>query len=138
MVARNYIHHIGTAELADMGGIYVLGHSPGTVLEDNVIAHVQSYHLFGWGVYLDEGASGVLVRRNLVHHTTGAGLHQHYGKDNRVEDNTFACARDIVRAGGVRALYFGLSTRTARVFCEVGLQFSLYEQISPWLDRALG
>ena len=52
--------------------------------------------------------------------------------------NTFACARDIVRAGGVRALYFGLSTRTARVFCEVGLQFSLYEQISPWLDRALG
>ena len=47
-------------------------------------------------------------------------------------------ARDIVRAGGVRALYFGLSTRTARVFCEVGLQFSLYEQISPWLDRALG
>ena len=109
MVARNYIHHIGTAELADMGGIYVLGHSPGTILEDNVIAHVQSYHLFGWGVYLDEGASGVLVRRNLVHHTTGAGLHQHYGKDNRVEDNTYcrcgkfldASLKDVASWGSV-------------------------------------
>ena len=75
-----------------MGGVYVLGHSPGTRIEDNVIAHVQSYHLFGWGVYLDEGASGVTVRGNLVHHTTGAGLHQHYGTDNTVEGNTFACA----------------------------------------------
>jgi len=92
VIARNFIHHIGTAELADMGGVYVLGHSEGTRIEDNVVAHVQSYHLYGWGIYLDEGASGVVVRRNVVHHTTGGGLHQHYGTNNTVQNNTFACA----------------------------------------------
>ena len=44
-VARNFIHHIGRWELCDMGGIYVLGRSEGTVIESNVIAWVASWHM---------------------------------------------------------------------------------------------
>ena len=43
-VVRNFIHHIGRWELADMGGVYVLGRAHGTLIEGNVIAHVASYH----------------------------------------------------------------------------------------------
>ena len=64
LVRDNFIHHIGRWELADMGGIYVLGDNPGTRIERNVIAHVSPYHVYGWGVYLDEGASGVVVEDN--------------------------------------------------------------------------
>lgn len=52
--------------------------------------------------------------------------------------NAFDCARALVRAGGVQSLYFGMSTRIVRVVAEVGLSFSLYEQLSPALDRWLG
>ena len=51
--------------------------------------------------------------------------------------NSLQCAREIVAAGGVRALYFGLGPRVVRVMLEVGLQFSLYESIAPWVDRVL-
>ena len=79
-------------ELCDMGGIYILGQSEGTVIESNVIAHVASYHMYAWGVYLDEGASHVTVTHNLVHHTLSAGLHQHFGNNNTIAHNTFACS----------------------------------------------
>ena len=51
--------------------------------------------------------------------------------------NSLHCAREIVATGGVRALYFGLGPRCLRVCAEVGLQFSLFEQISPLFDRWL-
>jgi len=47
------------------------------------------------------------------------------------------CARALVRAGGIRALYHGLGTRVVRVVVEIGLTFALYEQISPIVDRWL-
>lgn len=43
--------------------------------------------------------------------------------------NAFDCALAIVRADGVFALWNGVGPRTARVFIEVGLQFTLFEQI---------
>ena len=43
-------------------------------------------------VAVDEGASHVRVAHNLVHHTLSAGLHQHYGFNNSVVRNVFACA----------------------------------------------
>ena len=92
LVRDNFIHHIGRWELADMGGVYVLGDNAGTRIERNVIAHVSPYHVYGWGVYLDEGASGVVVEDNLVHHTQGGGLHLHFGHNNSVERNVFACS----------------------------------------------
>ena len=52
--------------------------------------------------------------------------------------STAGCTRALVAAGGIGALFQGLTPRVVRVFIEVGLQFALYEQISPMLDRVLG
>lgn len=49
----------------------------------------------------------------------------------------YHCARTLVDAGGFAALYNGIGPRLARVTCEVGLQFALFEQVSPLVDRWL-
>ena len=48
------------------------------------------------------------------------------------------CARLLVAAGGVRALYYGLPTRLVRVALEMAITFTAYEHVSPVVDRALG
>lgn len=92
IIEYNHIHHIGMGQLNDMGGIYTLGISPGTVLRGNVIHDVMSHpRLYGgWGLYTDEGSSGIVLEGNLVYNTTTGGFHQHYGRDNVVRNNIFA------------------------------------------------
>lgn len=100
IVEYNHIHDLGKAELSDMGGIYTLGVSPGTVLRNNHIHDVYSYSYGGWGLYTDEGSTGIVLENNIVHDTKSGGFHQHYGKDNIVRNNIFAWAMDgqIVRS----------------------------------------
>lgn len=90
LIADNLIHDIGAGILSDMGGIYILGIQPGTILRGNHMHHIWSHDYGGWGVYLDEGTSYVVVEHNLVHDTKDAPFNIHYGHENIVRNNIFA------------------------------------------------
>mgnify|MGYP001796876749 FL=1 len=96
LVEHNYIHHIGQLSrgdrpiLSDMGGIYVVGNQPKTIIRHNKIHDINALRYGGWGIYLDEGSSQILVENNIVYRTSHGGFSQHYGKENIIRDNIFA------------------------------------------------
>lgn len=97
-ICDNLIYDIGQGWLSDMGGIYTLGIQKGTEITGNVIYNVAADSLEGgyggWGIYLDEGSSHILVKNNLVFDCGSQGFHQHYGENNIVTNNIFALNRN--------------------------------------------
>lgn len=91
-IQYNYIHDIGLGRLSDMGGIYLLGEQAGTHLRGNHIHDIRGNHYGGWGIYLDEGSSEIMVEGNLVYRTNSQCLHEHWGRANIYRDNIFALA----------------------------------------------
>ena len=90
IVQGNYIYNTGRHILCDQGGIYTLGIQPATVISNNVVKNVFSYAAYMWGIYLDEGSTGILVTNNVVYNIGWGGLFQHYGANNTIINNVFA------------------------------------------------
>jgi hypothetical protein len=99
IVELNEVDHLGDRpgntepSLGDMGGIYTLGTQKGTVIRDNFF-HDIAGRTIAWGIYFDEGSTGIVAERNLVLRTTHGGFHQHYGKENVVQNNIFAMGQN--------------------------------------------
>jgi hypothetical protein len=118
LVEFNHVHHIGVKSdgdgpiLSDMGGIYTLGKQPGSKILNNLWHDISGFRYGGWGIYFDEGSSGILAASNVVYGTTHGGFHQHYGETNMVWNNIFAFGRDqqIQRSRAEPHLSFSFET----------------------------
>jgi hypothetical protein len=102
VIESNNIHDIGLGILSDLGGIYTIGRSGiplGIVIRNNIIHDVESRGYGGWGIYFDDGTTGVEAENNIVYRCKSAGFHMHYGNkddqhENTVRNNIFALSRE--------------------------------------------
>jgi hypothetical protein len=105
-INRNLIYNIGQGWLSDMGGIYTLGRQPGTTISENVIHNVAADPgeggYGGWGVYLDEGSSFMIVEKNLVYSCGNQSFNTHYGEGNIIRNNIAAFSGEGLVSPGIR------------------------------------
>ena len=91
-IAYNHIYDLGKKVLSDMGGIYLLGSQPGTIVENNLIHDIYAREYGGWALYTDEGSAFIRLENNICYRCSDNCYHQHYGRMNVVKNNIFAFA----------------------------------------------
>jgi hypothetical protein len=94
VIEWNHIHDVGKGWFNDGGAIYTLGVQPGTVIRNNLMHDIESAVYGGFGVYLDQGSSKILVEKNISFDTTN-GFSQTHGHDNIVRNNIFAFGKTV-------------------------------------------
>lgn len=93
LIKGNLIYNVGQRQTSDIAGIYTLGQSPNTVINNNIIRSVRGYNGYGagaWGIYSDEGTSGILIENNVILGTDNGAYHINYGKNNVIRTNVMA------------------------------------------------
>ena len=91
-IAYNHIYDLGKRVLSDMGGVYLLGAQPGTVVSNNHIHDIYGREYGGWALYIDEGSAYITLEKNVCYRCSDNCIHQHYGRMNVVRNNIFAFA----------------------------------------------
>lgn len=90
IIEHNHIHRIGRGHLSDMGGIYTLGISTGTVLRYNLIHDLHCYTYGATALYQDQASSEMLLENNISRNCQTGGYTLGYGRGNIVRNNIFA------------------------------------------------
>ena len=96
LVEKNHVHNLGTGVLGTHGALYCLGVSPGTVLRNNYIHHVQAAEAWGAGegIILDNGCVGIVVENNVVHDAVAGGWGCNFNcLGNIIQNNIFVNGR---------------------------------------------
>ncbi len=96
IVEGNHIHHIMKV-LSDGGGIYMLGLQPGSQLIDNHIhdVDINAGRAESNGMFLDQGATDLIIARNLIYNIAKSPLRFHLATTNLVKDNDLFCKEGI-------------------------------------------
>jgi parallel beta-helix repeat protein len=102
VIEFNDIHDIGLGMLSDLACIYTIDRAEvpsGVVIRNNVVHDVESRGYGGWGIYFDDGTTGVIAENNIVYRCKSAGFHMHFGngknlRENTVRNNIFALSRE--------------------------------------------
>jgi hypothetical protein len=131
VIEFNHIHDIGGGLLSDMGGIYTLGVSPGTVVRNNLIHDIRANSYGGCGIYNDEGSAHILVENNVVYNTSSAGYNIHYGRDLTVRNNIFAFGGEALLHRERIEPHMSVHFENNIVYCGNGAVFS-----GNWNDKA--
>jgi len=96
-IEGNHIHDVGVrGNLSDMGAIYLLGFQPGTFVRGNFIHDVNRAEYGGWGLYPDEGTSGVIFENNVVARCASHCLFEHFGRQNIYRNNILVAGGEAV------------------------------------------
>ena len=87
-ITDNLVYDIGQGWLSDLGGMYLLGEQPDTVIARNVIYNVTRGHgvndYGGNGLYTDAGSSYFTIQQNLIYDCAANGLN--LGGFNKMHD----------------------------------------------------
>jgi hypothetical protein len=129
VIEYNNIYNIGMGLLSDMGGIYTLGVSPGTVIRNNLIHDIRVHNYGGWGIYCDEGSAYILVENNIVYNTEYAPFNIHFGKELEVRNNIFCLGEKDQLSKGSTEPHKSMFFENNIVYWKQGLLFTY-----PWKD----